>query len=469
MEEQATQESRPQEQLSLSNHLLWVMLLRLLLFVTVLNLLLLSFFILSLFVWAEHCITNVAIVMEKEGFPTEEGLQWLEAGHITVEWGESSSGGEELSGGIPFHKATAHGLRELGDLPFYTVVFPAYEVTVDLTPFALLFRLSAYLTLTVETIFIFSNIFGTNRSIRRSLRPIEHLAATAARLNASRNFGKLEMDHFVGELDKINAKHLDTRIPLSGTEKELQTVAQAINALLDRVEEAYSAQMRFVSDASHELRTPIAVIQGYSAMLDRWGKSNPAALQESIDAIRSEAKSMERLMEQLLFLARGDHQSQPVHKEEVDLWRVIGEVVREEEMVFPNHKLYAQWEKEEEGGAIISADPSLLKQLLRILVDNSLKYTKIEGSVWVTLERDEDMMKVTVEDEGMGIDGDALPHIFQRFYRADASRTRQTGGTGLGLSIAYWIATVHQGWFEVVSREEIGTRMSIFLPLGNTS
>ena len=99
--------------------------------------------------------------------------------------------------------------------------------------------------------------------------------------------------------------HLDNRIDLPGTQKELRALAQAINAMLDRLNKAYTAQARFVSDASHELRTPIAVIQGYASLLDRWGKDDPQARQEAIDAIRAESKSMEQLVEQLLFLARG--------------------------------------------------------------------------------------------------------------------------------------------------------------------
>ena len=101
--------------------------------------------------------------------------------------------------------------------------------------------------------------------------------------------------------------------------------------------------MRFVSDASHELRTPIAVIQGYAALLDRWGKSDPEALQESIDAIRGEAASMERLVEQLLFLARGDNDSQPVKKELLDLTDLAGEVLREEEMIHPERTFLPRW------------------------------------------------------------------------------------------------------------------------------
>lgn len=103
------------------------------------------------------------------------------------------------------------------------------------------------------------------------------------------HMSRRELEALAGELSKINATHLDSRIDLPGTQKELKTLAKAINDMLDRVNAAYSAQMQFVSDASHELRTPIAVIQGYAALLDRWGKDDPEARQEAIDAIRSES------------------------------------------------------------------------------------------------------------------------------------------------------------------------------------
>ncbi|MFQ7856883.1 MAG: histidine kinase dimerization/phospho-acceptor domain-containing protein [Flavonifractor plautii] len=150
-----------------------------------------------------------------------------------------------------------------------------------------------------------TNLFKNAGSIKKVLRPIQELAATAAKLNQVERMSPEELKALAGKLDEINATHLDRRIDLPGTQKELKTLAQAINAMLDRINEAYRSQMRFVSDASHELRTPIAVIQGYANLLNRWGKDDPATRQEAIDAIRQEADSMKELVEQLLFLARG--------------------------------------------------------------------------------------------------------------------------------------------------------------------
>ena len=230
--------------------------------------------------------------------------------------------------------------------------------------------------------------------------------------------------------------------------------------MLDRIDQSYRAQMRFVSDASHELRTPISVIQGYANLLNRWGKDDPEAMQESIDAITQEAQSMKELVEQLLFLARGDNDSLVVEPEVFDLTAVAGQVMRDSQVIDQTHPMEAHWE----GPVFVNCDLGLTKQAIRILVDNAIKYTPNGGAITMTVEEKEGMAHLSVTDEGIGISPEALPHIFDRFFRADESRTRQTGGSGLGLSIAKWIVERHGGWFDVVSRQNVGTKMTIVLP-----
>ena len=171
---------------------------------------------------------------------------------------------------------------------------------------------------------------------------------------------------------------------------------------------------------------------------------------------------MERLVEQLLFLARGDNDSQPVRMERVDLTALAGEVLREEEMIHPQRTFLPRWEEE---GVTVLADPGLMKQTMRILMDNAEKYSPQEGRIYLRVSRGQGCARVTVQDEGMGISPQALPHIFERFYRTDQSRDRKTGGTGLGLAIARWIVERHGGWFEVVSRPDVGTRIAFLIPL----
>lgn len=418
--------------------------------------------------YAENRCADVAALVAQRGVPTADAMPWVETGDYTIFSLDRDLEGYELPAipWLPAREETAEALRHWNLSEYYQVELPndgkPYAVCVDLSGIFHTLYWAGIVLFICQGLALLSSLFRNDRSIRKVLRPIQDLAATAARLNSMTHMSRRELESLTGELDKINAKHLDSRIDLPGTQKELRALAQAINAMLDRVNRAYSAQMRFVSDASHELRTPIAVIQGYAALLDRWGKSDPEALQESIDAIRAEAEAMERLVEQLLFLARGDNDSQPVKKERLELTALAGEVLREEEMIHPGRVFLPRWGEEP---VEVFADPGLMKQLLRILMDNAVKYSPEGGRVYLRVSTAGAYARVTVQDEGMGIPPEGLPHIFDRFYRTDKSRDRKTGGTGLGLAIAKWIVERHGGWFEVASRQDVGTRMTFLVPL----
>ena len=433
----------------------------------VMDLLLLGLAVLGLFAYAENRCADVALLVSQRGVPSEDALSWMEASDYTITpLDRAPEGYPDTSDWLPFcRQETWQGLRTWDLSRFYTIEMPndgqPYAITVDLSGIFKGLYWAGIVILACQGLSLISGLFRSERSIRRVLRPIQDLAATAARLNSMTHMSKREIESLAGELDKIDAGHLDSRIDLPPTQKELRSLAKSINEMMDRVNQAYSAQMRFVSDASHELRTPIAVIQGYAALLDRWGKSDPEALQESIDAIRGEAASMERLVEQLLFLARGDNDSQPVKMERLDLAELAGEVLREEEMIHPERTFLPRWGEEP---VSIYADPGLIKQVLRILMDNSLKYSPPEGRIYLRVGERQGYVRLTVQDEGMGIQPEGIPHIFERFYRTDQSRDRKTGGTGLGLSIAKWIVERHGGWFEVMSRPDVGTRITAVLP-----
>ena len=322
-----------------------------------------------------------------------------------------------------------------------------------------------WLLLAAEVVALLLGMQKNTQIVQQMFAPIRALEETADALNGER-VDTETLRRLAKRLDGINVTSLKTsRIQIPGGQEELRALASAINAMLERIDREYQVQARFVSDASHELRTPIAVIQGYANMLDRWGKDDPEARQEAIDAIRSESDAMERLVEQLLFLARGDNDTQPIRPQLMDLTAVAEDVLREEQMIHPERAFLARWQ----GPVVVRADPGLVKQVMRILMDNSVKYSGPEGRVYLRVSAQKDYARVTVQDEGMGIVPQAIPHIFDRFYRTDSSRARQTGGTGLGLSIARWIVDRHGGWFEVVSREDVGTRITFVLPLEGTA
>jgi len=312
----------------------------------------------------------------------------------------------------------------------------------------------------VELIILFSKAFEDARLVRRMLRPIAELEKAAHTLNrVGSRLDPGEMESLAGTLEGINAARLDTRIKIEETQEELKGLARAINGMLDRISESYKAQVRFVSDASHELRTPISVIQGYANLLDRWGKHDEKTLQESITAIKEEAANMKELVEQLLFLARGDNNTIILNIEDFSLSELSEEVVSEMQMIDGTHSYHLKLSE-----AAVSADRALIKQALRILVDNAIKYTPSGGNITLATAQEGEYSRVSVQDDGIGISPEDVPRIFDRFYRTDESRARATGGAGLGLSIARWITLRHGGHVEVLSREGIGTRITLVLP-----
>lgn len=180
--------------------------------------------------------------------------------------------------------------------------------------------------------------------------------------------------------------------------------------------------------------------------------------------MKEEAANMKELVEKLLFLARGDNHTMQINLEHFDLGKLAETMYRETEMIDGGHEFSLETEP-----APVLADQGLVKQAGRILIDNAIKYTPVGGRIRIVVSCREDKVMFTVQDSGIGIAPEDIPHIFDRFYRADDSRARATGGTGLGLSIAKWVAERHGGYLEVFSRENFGTRISLVLPRSESS
>ncbi len=318
--------------------------------------------------------------------------------------------------------------------------------------------------LIVQFISLINGISAVSRSVSRTLQPIYELTLTAARtIDNEQNRQRVDspsLDGTIRTLNTITENRLHTRIVIADEHQELKGLANAINEMLDRLDAAYQSQLRFVSDASHELRTPIAVIQGYANMLDRWGKQDEQTLQESIDAIKSEAASMQDLVEQLLFLARSDNDSIRLNTGLVDVSSLAEEVLSETKMIDEAHT----YDSTISPALTVYGDAHLIKQALRIFVDNAIKYTPAGERIHIGVKRDGSNVALSVSDNGVGIPEQDLPHVFDRFFRSEQSRARKTGGTGLGLSIAKWIVDRHGGHVELLSRKEIGTRIVFLLP-----
>ena len=387
----------------------------------------------------------------------ENTLPWPFTGYLPYE-PDAAARGFRLSTGGWFYDT-------VGSISYVVVITTGgalYEIELFIGPFLLYFMYAFVALLAIELLTLLSRTVDDRRMIRKTLDPIAELGRAAQSLHeVNRQLDLEKALALAGRLDGIDAGRLDTRIQVDDLQEELRNVAVAINGMLDRINEAYATQARFVSDASHELRTPIAVIQGYANLLDRWGKDDEKALMESVSAIKDEAGNMKDLVEQLLFLARGDSNRISLMEERIGLTKLMEEVVVETRMLDSGHEFRVSGDD-----VAVLADKSLVKQALRILVDNAVKYTDDGGEINISSAKDGSFARLSVSDNGIGINPEVLPYVFDRFVRADESRARATGGAGLGLSIAQWIAARHRGHMEVISREGIGTKITLVLPIG---
>ncbi|MBR3993639.1 MAG: HAMP domain-containing protein, partial [Anaerotignum sp.] len=253
--------------------------------------------------------------------------------------------------------------------------------------------------------------------------------------------------------ERISIEDLSQRISTDGPDDEMKELTVTFNSMIDRLDTSFQKQNQFISDASHELRTPISVIQGYANLINRWGKSDPDILQESIDSILTETEHMSTMIRQLLFLAKSDQSKLSLQKTKMSLNEVAEELVRDMEVLEVNIKITYI----EEDTVEILADYDLLKQLLWIHGENALKYSADGGEVEVKVWKDKKFGYVSVRDNGIGIAEEDVPKIFDRFYRVDKSRNKEISGTGLGLAIAKWIVESHDGEIMVESKPGEGT------------
>jgi len=259
---------------------------------------------------------------------------------------------------------------------------------------------------------------------------------------------------------------LSRRLPVAHPRDEIGRLATTINGLLARLEaafarreEALSRQRRFAADASHELRTPLTSIAGYAQMLEEWGLGDPRTTREGVAAIRQESERMQRLVEGLLALTRGD-EGAPLEIEHHDLAAVAEEAVQTARSAAGEKIALSYLPPEQPVNAPF--DRNRIRQVISILLDNALKYTPEGGKVTVTVRETNGWAALEVSDMGVGIPEDQLPLIFERFYRAD--KARASSGAGLGLSIARQIAEAHGGRIEVESTPGEGSKFTLLLP-----
>lgn len=257
----------------------------------------------------------------------------------------------------------------------------------------------------------------------------------------------------------IGPGNIHARLEEPEVQDELKELSQTFNGLLDRLDDAYSKQAKFVSDASHELRTPLTVIKGYNDLLMRWGKDDREILEEAIGAIRSETDNMSMLVENLLFIAKGENKKMKLDIREFSIKALLEETAKDSELSVPDRDFLVISQE-----FTVSQDRRMIKQLLRIFIENSIKFTRKDAKITLQAAAEGDTYTLSVTDQGEGIAPEDLTRIFERFYVADKARTKNKAGSGLGLSIAKWIVETHGGTLEAMSTLGEGTTMKAVFP-----
>jgi heavy metal sensor kinase len=273
----------------------------------------------------------------------------------------------------------------------------------------------------------------------RAIQPIAEISATAG---------------------KIAAGDLSQRISAADTDSELGRLAAVLNSTFARLEAAFSQQARFTSDASHELRTPVSVILTQTqTALSR--ERQPAEYRQTLEACQRAAQRMRKLTESLLELARLDAGQEPLKREPFDLARVARESI---ELVSPLATERNVVLRSELPPTPCVGDADRMAQVATNLLTNAIQYNRAGGEVRITSSLDNGTALLTVADTGEGISADLLPHIFERFYRVDQSRSRKQGGTGLGLAICKAIIEAHGGAIEASSQPATGSCFTVRIP-----
>ena len=263
--------------------------------------------------------------------------------------------------------------------------------------------------------------------------------------------------------DSIDAGQLDARLPDSG-DNEIGALARSINRLIERLQRRSDAQARFVADASHELATPVAGIRGYTSILRAWGAEDPAVRDEAVDAIDRESRRMSRLSGDLLNLLQAD-QGLVLKTERFDVNALVRDRIAATASRWIDKDIDYTGPEDEDPLAVVG-DPDRLEDVISILLDNASKYTPADGSVVVDTGRRRETVIIKFSDTGQGIPADEMPHIFDRFFRSEASRAAGEGGFGLGLAIAKSIVDSMGGEIGVESEVGVGTTFVVRIPRG---
>ena len=302
---------------------------------------------------------------------------------------------------------------------------------------ALIARNLVKVALIILPLFLILVALGSYGIVKHSFRPLEHITSTAASIN--------------------EASDLSRRIGLPPGKDEFSTLASTIDALFERLERSFESEKQFISDASHELRTPVAVIKGACEYSEKY-EETPEEQKETIAMIHRQASQMSELITQLLSLTRLDQGMEKVNLQELELSGFV-QSWAEDQNYNPDQLILDQLEPVQ-----VKGDTILLARLLSNLVENGFRYGKPGGHVWISTRQKDREGLLLVRDDGIGIAPEEQSKIWERFYQVDPSRSGGKGA-GLGLSMVQEIAHIHKGYMTLESIQDLGSEFTLHLPL----
>jgi heavy metal sensor kinase len=282
--------------------------------------------------------------------------------------------------------------------------------------------------------------------MRRALRPVDEIRQKAA---------------------QITSRNLSERLPVVRTGDELERLATDLNRMIARLEESFQQINRFSADASHELRTPLTVLQGELESMAQSRSNIPPEIRDTIGSALEETQRLTKIVENLLAISRLEAGEARKQLERLDFAELARSTAEQMRLLAEEKQIHLDCNGAER--VEVDADPARLKQVVVNLLDNAIKYTPEKGKVSVCVTKQDSRAVLEVADTGIGISADDLPHIFDRFYRADKARSREMGGTGLGLSIVRSICLAHNGQVRVASTEGQGSVFHVELPLARNN
>jgi len=260
---------------------------------------------------------------------------------------------------------------------------------------------------------------------------------------------------------RITHSNLETRLDPGTAAEELAVLSESFNELLSRLDQSFDHMRRFVADASHELRTPISIIRGEADVALAHDRS-AAEYKQALAIVLDESRRLSRLVDDLLNLARADAGRVKLQMAEFYLNDLVAECCRSAQTLAGARGIALECPAHDD--VAFRGDEELVRRMVMNLIDNAIRYTPAGGRVTATLEVRDRTVAIRIADTGTGIAPEAVPHVFERFYRGDKARSRQDGGFGLGLAIVKWIAESHHGAVELASDPGQGSTFTVILP-----